>query len=134
MYFLIFFSYFVRTTDIFEYYFYAIKKTNYIFISKITSLIFIVLLQYYGVQNQLGILYFATLLIIDFLFQGIIYGLIFHFKTDLNFTNWSFSWLMAKYEILGAVISVLISHFFTNIGFIIFDSKNRNQLKLILSK
>ena len=42
--------------------------------------------------------------------------------------------LVPKYEILGAVISVLISHFFTNLGFIFFDSKNRNQLKLIFLK
>lgn len=97
VYFLICFSYFVRITNVFEYYFYAIKKTNYIFISKITSLLFIVLLQYYGVQHQLSILYFATLLVIDFLIQGIIYILIFHFKTTLNFKNWHFSMEMAKY-------------------------------------
>ena len=97
LYFFICFSYFVRITDVFEYYFYAIKKTNYIFFSKITSLFFIVLLQYYGVQNQLGIHYFALLLVVDFLLQGIIYTIIFYFKASISFKNWNFSMKMANY-------------------------------------
>ena len=97
LYFLIGFSYFIRITDVFEYYFYAIKKTNYIFISKISSLFCIVLLQYYGVEHQLGIQYFASLLIIDFLLQGIIYGFIFITKTSIKLKNKYFSILMAKY-------------------------------------
>ena len=97
LYFLIGFSYFVKITDVFEYYFYAIKKTKYIFISKITSLLFIVLLQYYGVLHQFGMLYFASLLVIDFLLQGIIYILIFNYKTSINFKNWNFSIVMATY-------------------------------------
>ena len=97
LYFLIGFSYFIRVTDVFEYYFYAIKKTNYIFISKISSLFCIVLLQYYGVEHQLGIQYFASLLIIDFLLQGIIYGFIFITKTSIKLKNKYFSILMAKY-------------------------------------
>ena len=97
LYFLIGFSYFIRITDVFEYYFYAIKKTNYIFISKISSLFCIVLLQYYGVEHQLGIQYFASLLIIDFLLQGIIYGFIFITKTAIKLKNKYFSISMAKY-------------------------------------
>jgi O-antigen/teichoic acid export membrane protein len=109
LYFLILFSYFVRITDVFEYYFYAIKKTNYIFTSKITSLFFIVLLQYYGVQHQFGMLYFASLLVVDFLFQGIVYILIFHFKTAINFNDWNFSMLMAKYLLKNSYPLILSS-------------------------
>jgi len=118
LYFLICTSYFVRITNVFEYYFYAIKKTNYIFIGKITSLIFIVLLQYYGVQHQFGVLFFAGLLVIDFLIQGIIYTFIFHFKTTLNFKNWSFSMPMAKYLIINSlplILSNLLVSFYISI-------------------
>ena len=97
LYFLIGFSYFIRITDVFEYYFYAIKKTKYIFISKITSLLCIVLLQYLGVHYQLGVLYFAALLPVDFLLQGIIYAFIFHTKTAIKFKNSYFSIPMATY-------------------------------------
>ena len=42
--------------------------------------------------------------------------------------------LIPTYKIMGAAISILFSHFITNLGFIIFDAKNRNHLKFIFLK
>lgn len=118
LYFFICFSYFIRITDVLEFYFYAIKKTKYIFISKITSLFFIVLLQYYGVTQQFGVHYFAALLVVDFLLQGIIYLVIFQTKTILSFQNWTFSVLMANYLLKNAfplILSNLLVSFYISI-------------------
>ncbi|MBU2940363.1 oligosaccharide flippase family protein [Lacinutrix sp. C3R15] len=89
-------SYFFKLTDIFEYYLLAKKSTKYIFISKIISLIIIVSLQYYGVKKQFDVYYFAKLIILDFIIQGCIYGIILKFKKPLLFKQWKFSWPLGK--------------------------------------
>jgi len=101
LYFVICFSYFVRIFDVFEYYFYAIKKTKYVFISKISSLFIIVVLQYYGVIQQFGIIYFASLIIFDFLIQSTIYFGIVKTKNIFNFKDLVFSKSMAIYLLIN---------------------------------
>lgn len=70
------FSYLFKVTDIFEYYLIAKKWTKVIFITKITSLLIIVALQYYGVVNGLNVSYFAIVIASDFVIQGLLYFLI----------------------------------------------------------
>ncbi|RXP63505.1 hypothetical protein EC396_01485 [Lutibacter sp. HS1-25] len=110
LYFVICFSYFVRIFDVFEYYFYAIKKTKYVFISKISSLFIIVVLQYYGVIQQFGIIYFASLIIFDFLIQSTIYFGIVKTKNIFNFKDLVFSKSMAIYLLKNA-FPLVISNF-----------------------
>jgi len=110
LYLLICFSYLVRIFDVFEYYFYAIKKAKYVFLSKSVSLFIIVLLQYYGVKNQFGIYYFASLLILDFLIQSFIYLGIVKIKNIFNFNVLVFSKPMAKY-LLKNSFPLMLSNF-----------------------
>jgi O-antigen/teichoic acid export membrane protein len=42
--------------------------------------------------------------------------------------------LIPKYAINGAIIAVLVSHFLTNIAFVIFDAKSRKELKFLFLK
>jgi O-antigen/teichoic acid export membrane protein len=69
-------SYLFRVTDVMEYYFQAKKMVKVIFISKVSSLLIITLLQYYGVKHHFEVDYFAKLLALDFLIQGAIYMVI----------------------------------------------------------
>jgi O-antigen/teichoic acid export membrane protein len=110
LYLLICFSYLARIFDVFEYYFHAIKKYKYIFIGKTLSLFFILLLQYYGVQNNFGINYFATLVIIDFSTQSLIYFLIINSKTDFKLKEFVFSKILAKY-LLKNSFPLILSNF-----------------------
>jgi len=96
LYLIITFSYLFKLTDVFEYYLLAKKWTKIIFISKISTLIIIVALQYYGVKNHLDVNYFAKLIILDFLIQGIIYILILKYKKTFSFKKWRFSGDLAK--------------------------------------
>ena len=102
-------SYFFKVTDVFEYYLLAKKWTKYIFISKITSLIIIVSLQYYGVTEQFDVYYFAKLIILDFLIQGLIYFIILKHKKQFSFKLWSFSWPLAK-SLLKMSFPLIISN------------------------
>ena len=110
LYLLICFSYLVRIFDVFEYYFHAIKKTKYVFIGKSISLLIILLLQYYGVINQFGINYFASLIILDFLIQSIIYIRIVKIKNIFNFKALVFSKSMAIY-LLKNSFPLMLSNF-----------------------
>ncbi|NRR92973.1 flippase [Winogradskyella undariae] len=96
LYLIIAFSYLFKLTDVFEYYLLAKKWTKIIFISKISTLIIIVTLQYYGVKNHLDVNYFAKLIILDFLIQGGIYILILKYKKTFSFKKWRFSGDLAK--------------------------------------
>ena len=89
-------SYFFKLTDVFEYYLVAKKWTKIIFISKISSLIIIVSLQYYGVKNNLDVNYFAKLIALDFLIQCVIYYFILKYKKQFLFKQWRFSWPLGK--------------------------------------
>jgi len=102
-------SYFFKITDVFEYYFIAKKWTKYIFISKIISLIIIVSLQYYGVKKQFDVYYFAKLIILDFLIQGFIYGIILKYKKPFLLKKWTFSWSLGK-SLLKMSFPLIISN------------------------
>ncbi|TXE06598.1 flippase [Gelidibacter salicanalis] len=91
LYLMIAFGYLFKLTDVFEYYLLAKKWTKIIFISKITSLGIIVGLQYYGVTQEFDMYYFALLIILDFLIQGLIYIIILKHKKLLFFKQWKFS-------------------------------------------
>ncbi|WP_179347833.1 flippase [Winogradskyella pacifica] len=96
LYYIITISYLFKLTDVFEYYLLAKKQTKIIFLSKITSLIIIVSLQYYGVKQQLDVYYFAKLIVLDFFIQGLIYTLILKYKKQFSFQQWTFSWPLGK--------------------------------------
>ena len=96
LYFIITLSYLFKLTDVFEYYLLAKKWTKIIFFTKIISLIIIVSLQYYGVQNQLDVTYFAKLIVLDFFIQGLLYVVILKHYDHLQFKKWLFSWTLSK--------------------------------------
>ncbi|WP_372746465.1 oligosaccharide flippase family protein [Lutibacter sp.] len=110
LYLLICFSYLVRVFDVFEYYFHAIKQTKFVFISKTLSLVIVLLLQYYGVKNQFGIEYFASLIILDFLIQNIVYLAIVKAKNIFNFKDLVLSKSMAVY-LLKNSFPLMLSNF-----------------------
>ncbi|RBP32992.1 O-antigen/teichoic acid export membrane protein [Oceanihabitans sediminis] len=109
LYLIIAFSYLFKLTDVFEYYLLAKKWTKIIFISKITSLSIIVSLQYYGVIKQLDVYYFAKLIILDFLLQGLIYIFILKYKKKFTFKEWKFSWPLGK-SLLKMSFPLLLSN------------------------
>lgn len=91
IYFVLLFSYLFRLTDVFEFYFLAKKQAKFIFISKITSLTIILLLQYYGVKNEKNIINFAEVLALDFLIEGVIYSIALILKPKFLFKKYSVS-------------------------------------------
>ncbi|HXJ99839.1 MAG TPA: oligosaccharide flippase family protein, partial [Gelidibacter sp.] len=109
LYFIVAFSYLFKITDVFEYYLLAKKWTKIIFISRIISLSIIVALQYYGVKNQFDVTYFAKLIALDFLIQGIIYVIILKHKKQLIFKELKFSWPLGK-SLLKMSFPLIISN------------------------
>lgn len=109
LYIIIVFSYLFKLSDVFEYYLLAKKWTKIIFFSKITSLCVIVALQYYGVKNQFDIYYFAKLIVLDFIIQGLFYVIILKHKKLLQFKKWKFSWAFAK-SLLRMSFPLIISN------------------------
>ena len=109
LYYIITLSYLFKLTDVFEYYLLAKKQTKIIFISKITSLIIIVSLQYYGVKNQLDVYFFAKLIVLDFIIQGLIYGIILKYEKQFSFRQWIFSWPLGK-SLLKMSFPLMISN------------------------
>ncbi|WP_179338949.1 flippase [Winogradskyella ludwigii] len=109
LYYIITLSYLFKLTDVFEYYLLAKKQTKIIFISKITSLIIIVSLQYYGVKNQLDVYFFAKLIVLDFIIQGLIYGIILKYEKQFSFRQWIFSWPLGK-SLLKMAFPLMISN------------------------
>jgi len=102
-------SYLFRITDVVEYYLQAKRMVKIIFISKISSLLIISSLQYYGVTHQLNVYYFAKIIAVDFLIQGMIYYLIFmlKFKHKIGFPRFSKS--MASF-LLKSSFPLIISN------------------------
>lgn len=109
LYLIIAFSYLFKLTDVFEYYLLAKKWTKIIFISKIVSLSIIVALQYYGVKHQFDVFYFAKLIVLDFLIQGLIYAIILKHKKILQFKQWKISWPLAQ-SLLRMSFPLIISN------------------------
>ncbi|MFB9052325.1 polysaccharide biosynthesis C-terminal domain-containing protein [Formosa undariae] len=100
LYLIILFSYLFRLTDVFELYFLAKKQAKFIFLSKILSLIIILLLQYYGVKNNLTVHYFAKIFALDFLIQGTIYGIALLLNKGFSYKKLSISVPLGKQLII----------------------------------
>jgi O-antigen/teichoic acid export membrane protein len=117
LYIIISLSYLFRLTDVFEYYILALKWSKIIFITKISSLIVIVALQYYGVKNQFNVSYFAKVIAFDLLIQGSIYILFFLNNKKIDFKQWKFSVpiskLLIKMSFPLIVSNLLISFYIT---------------------
>jgi len=103
-------SYLTRLTNIADYYLLATKRVKYIFIAKISSLIIITSFQYYGVQKQFDILYFAQITALDFIIQGIIYFLVFKLDKKIHLKLTRFSSLIAK-NLLKSSYPLIITQF-----------------------
>ncbi len=85
------FGYLFKLTDVFEYYLLAKKRAKLIFVGKVLSLLCVVSLQYYGIKQHLDVLYFAQIIVLDFLLQGIFYFIVLRAKNEINFKYWKFS-------------------------------------------
>ncbi|NQX82474.1 MAG: polysaccharide biosynthesis C-terminal domain-containing protein [Flavobacteriaceae bacterium] len=97
IYYLIGFSYLIKTSAVLEYYILAKKWSKIIFISKISSLIVIVSLQYYVVQKGFSVYYFALIIAFDLLIRVSFYIFILLKKNSININQWVFSKVLAKY-------------------------------------
>ena len=102
-------SYLFRITDVVEYYLQAKRMVKFIFISKISSLIIISSLQYYGVTNQLDVYFFAKIIALDFLIQGLVYFVIYKLKFGNKIGFPKFSKPMAIY-LLKSSFPLIISN------------------------
>jgi len=102
-------SYLFRITDVVEYYLQAKRMVKIIFISKISSLLIISSLQYYGVTNNLDVYYFAKIIALDFLIQGVVYYLIFKLKFNHKIGFPKFSKSMAS-SLLKSSFPLIISN------------------------
>lgn len=101
-------GYLFKLTDIFEYYLLAKKQAKSIFIVKIISLFIVVLLQYYGIKQQLPVTYFAQVIAIDFLLQGLLYLLILSLQKTLKLRQWRFNVALGK-QLLKMGFPLLVS-------------------------
>jgi len=112
------FSYLLRISSVFEYYLQAIKEVKYVFATKIFTLFIIMFLQYYGIKNNFGVLYFAQLICCEFGFYVILYFLIYTrvFKKKMNL--FAFSPVMAIRLIRSSfplILSNLLIAFYVSI-------------------
>lgn len=110
LYFIIALSYLTRLSGIAEYYLLAKKKVKFIFITKIICLIIVTVLQYYGVQKNFKVEYFAGITTFDFIFQGILYFLIFKFNQQLKIKITRFSKTIAT-SLLRSSYPLIITQF-----------------------
>lgn len=103
-------GYLFRITDVLEYYIQAIKWSKIIFISKISTLLIMVSLQYYGLQQHYSVYYFASIFSLDFLIQGFIYAVILFGYNKLEIKKLQFSSKMAIH-LLKSSYPLIISNF-----------------------
>ncbi|WP_338733592.1 flippase [Mangrovimonas cancribranchiae] len=101
-------GYLFRLTDVFEYYLLAKKRAKLIFIGKTVSLFCIVALQYYGVKQQMDILFFAQVIALDFLLQGVFYIVVLGTKNELYLKRWCFSKSLGK-KLLTMAFPLIVS-------------------------
>ena len=109
LYFILLCSYLFRLTDVLEFYYLAIKQANFIFISKITSLAIVLVLQYYGVTHQKNVTFFAKIIALDFLIQGVIYTIALLFNPKFSFKKLSISIPLGK-QLLKMGFPLMISN------------------------
>jgi len=103
-------GYFIKTTDVLEYYIHAKKNSKYVFFAKTTSLFILLGLQYYGVKHHFNVYYFAVLIGVDFSIQGIMYAFILFGKKELVLKKWQFSKKTAIH-LLQSSFPLIISNF-----------------------
>lgn len=103
------FSYLFKITDVFDFYLQATKQSHVLFIAKFCALILSLLAQYYGVNNNYGILYFASILLIDALTQGLIYSFYLFRNKQLDFKFLNFCKITAK-NLLSSAFPLFISN------------------------
>lgn len=84
-------GYLVRVTDVLEYYIQAKKSSRLLFLCKVSTLVIIVSLQYYGIQKHYSVYYFAYLFGLDFLIQGLIYFIFLFGRNELQLRDWKIS-------------------------------------------
>jgi len=104
------FSYLFRISDVIEYFFVARKKYKYVFICKIITLIFVLIVQYYGVERNFGAFYFAGVLFFEFAIQTLIYLGIITYSKELNLCKLSWSFKLAK-DLLVSAFPLLLTNF-----------------------
>jgi len=103
-------GYFIKTTDVLEYYIHAKKNSKYIFFAKTTSLLLLLGMQYYGIQQHYNVYYFAILIGLDFLIQGFIYAFILFGSKQLVLKKWHFSKDTAIH-LLQSSLPLILSNF-----------------------
>ncbi|WP_417291196.1 flippase [Corallibacter sp.] len=101
-------GYLFKLSDVFEYLLLAKKLAKYIFIGKTTSLLCVLLLQYYGVTNNLNVSFFALIITIDFLLQGVFFIVFLIIKKELFMKQWRFSKRLAK-DLLFMAFPLIVS-------------------------
>lgn len=101
-------GYLFKLCDVFEYLLLAKKLAKYIFIGKTTSLLCVLLLQYYGVTNNQNVSFFALIITIDFLLQGVFFIVFLIIKKELLLKQWRFSKKLAK-DLLIMAFPLIIS-------------------------
>ena len=104
------FGYCIKTTDVLAYYLHAKKWSKILFIARISSLVIISLAQYIGILQHYSVYYFAILIVMDFLLQGIIYSYFLFIKKHLQISKWKFSKQMA-FRLLKSSYPLIISNF-----------------------
>jgi len=103
-------GYLLKITDVFEYYFQAIKQAKILFWIKLTTLFILLFAQYYGVLKHYSVYYFASLIALDFLITGILYFFIILRIHVIEIKKFSFSLPIAKH-LLKSAYPLMISNF-----------------------
>ncbi|WP_249754047.1 polysaccharide biosynthesis C-terminal domain-containing protein [Algibacter sp. L4_22] len=104
------FSYLFRISDVIECFFVATKEYKYVFFCKIITLVIVLIVQYYGVENNLGAFYFASILFFEFAIQTIIYLVIIRYSKQLDLSKLKWSFAIAK-DLLKSAFPLLLTNF-----------------------
>lgn len=104
------FSYLFKISDVIEYFFIANKNYKYVFICKITTLLLVLITQYYGVVRDCSVYYFASMLLLESAIQSILYYSILSYSKNLNLLKLKVSLKTAKH-LLKSAFPLLISSF-----------------------
>jgi len=103
-------GYFLKITDVFEFYFQATKNAKLLFFGKMITLFILLFAQYYGVKQQYSVFYFASLIALDFFIIGTYYIAVLYFQKQLQFKQFTFSKTIAK-QLLQSAYPLIISNF-----------------------
>ncbi|WP_290698223.1 polysaccharide biosynthesis C-terminal domain-containing protein [Lacinutrix sp.] len=103
-------SYLFKISDVISYFFIANKNYKYVFICKIITLVFVLIVQYYGVINKFSVFYFASILFFEGIIETVIYYLINAYSKQLKLLKLKWSSKIAK-QLLHSALPLLISNF-----------------------